>query len=404
MAQYSYKPYTLIHTTKSKRFGKNMNEHVELNFVLKLLNLSQTQSYVATDDSSIDSILFYKLVIRHRVWFLIHRTLEITQPTPSTQEAINEITVICNRDKQHLMRTAAETIRISRLFEEHAIKHCFIKGILLNTYLYGALYTRSCSDIDVWVDISTYDAAIDTLRALGYQQKTPGYVLNGFKKTYYFKHRHDLAFYHPERKIVVELHFKLDYLSTRFFSFSNIKFQSIDLMNKPILTLNDNYHVLYLMIHGAIHAWHRLRWLHDITLYISNNRCDLDQVFHLAKQIECVPIVEQTLLLAHDLFQLHCVQPWIKSPSQRAIQLANVAKIFISSDYEMTDGLKNIPMFIKHRLYLLKLANRGKKIKALFDDFIKVDEVFSHVTFPKPLSFMYYVLYPLWVIRYIVKR
>ena len=358
-----------------------MHQNIEFNLVLRLLNLSQTGSLTITDDHSIDWALFYQLVIRHHLWFHAHRALKINEPSPAAVDSMNSIARLCDTDTQHLLRTAAETIRISRLFIEHSIQHCFIKGILLNTSLYGGLYTRPCSDIDLWVDHGTYDAAVEILLALGYQKKLTGYVLEGFKKTYYFKHRHDLAFYHPERKILVELHFRLEYLSSEFFSFSEVKLQSIDLMNHPTLTLSDPYHLLYLMIHGAIHGWSSLRWLHDIALHIRSNRCDFDLIFQLAKQMQCEAIVEQTLLLVYDFFQMHQVLPWIKSPSKRSIELADLAKTFILTDYTPKDGFSHIPMFMKRRLYLFKMANRGKKLKALLSDFIKLDEIFNYVTF-----------------------
>ena len=60
-------------------------------------------------------------------------------------------------------------------------------------------------------------------------------------------------------------------------------------------------------------------------------------------------------------------------------------------------------MFFKYRFYLAQLAVRGQKLHAILGDLFKIDELFVYVTFPDKLSFMYYAVYPLWVIKYVLK-
>ena len=83
------------------------------------------------------------------------------------------------------------------------------------------------------------------------------------------------------------------------------------------------------------------------------------------------------------------------------MQLAVLAQQFISSDYEITDGLSNLNMFFKYRVYLGKLAVRGQKAHALWGDLFKIDMLFPYVTFPRGCSFLYYLAYPVWVMRFI---
>lgn len=372
-----------------------MTESCELNFMLHLLR--QTDPASLPINLNIDWVKFYNLTLRHRLWHHTHRILE------GSEVVMPAIAKYCDQDTKRILVTAGETIRIAKLFTAAQIKHCFVKGTLLNVHLYKALNTRPCRDIDVWVDLNAYDTAVHALLSQGYEQKEPAYELQGFKKTYYFNHYHDLAFYHPTRHVLVELHFTLNDLATSFFSIDEVALQPIYLMGMPIMSLEDHYHLLYLMIHGAIHAWSRLRWLHDIALFIKSNRCDITRIFELAKQIQCEIIVEQTLILVHDIFQLHQVTPWIKNPNPRTLQVTHIAKQFITDDYELAHKLKNINLFIKRRIYLIKLANKGKKIKTLFSDIMKIDRVFPYMTLPSQLSFLYYAFYPLWVAQFIYK-
>ena len=190
-----------------------------------------------------------------------------------------------------------------------------------------------------------------------------------------------------------------------FFPISEVTRTPIKLLNVPVMAPDDDYHVLYLMLHGAIHAWIRLRWLQDIALYIGNNQCDLMRVYDLAKQINCQHIVEQTLILVNDFFKLDnpVLTEFIQKPTHRGTRLATIAHQFIATDYEMIERTKNINMFVKYRIYLARLAVREQKLHAVLGDLFKIDELFVSVTFPNKLSFMYYVIYPLWVIKFIVK-
>jgi hypothetical protein len=343
------------------------------------------------------------LVLRHRVWHQVHNALH---HHTSTIPIAATLAQHCHKDKRRILITASETIRIADEFTKKVIKHCFIKGTLLNVHIYGGLNTRPCRDIDIWVDVNTYSSAIATLLSLGYQKKLPGYKLTGFKKRWYMRNKHDMAFYHPTRHILVELHFRLSYFGLDFFPLSAITYNPIYLFNVPILAPDNDYHLLYLMIHGAIHAWIRLRWLQDIALFINNNQCDLKHVYDLATQIKCQHIVEQALILVNNHFNLthSTLTQLIQNPSRRGLRLAAIAQQFITADYEMTDGIKNINMFFKYRIYLSKLAVNGQKLRAIVGDLFKIDELFLYFTFPDKISFMYYLIYPLWVIKYVVSR
>ena len=380
-----------------------MHETPELTFMLQCIQSRASKHDTTVADDLIHWPFFYTLILKHRVWHHVHEALTHTAVPSLPSDIKHALTTHCRKDKQRLFITAGETVRIARLLTKYAIPHCFIKGIVLNVLLYGALDTRPCRDIDIWVDTPVYARAVEALLALGYLQQLPTYALSGFKETYYLNHKHDLAFYHPTRHIVVELHFRLSYFGLHFFPYARVKQKSVNLLNTPITTLDDDYHLLYLILHGAIHAWTRLRWLNDIVLFIINKRCNLEHVVHLSKQLHCEHLVEQALLLVNEFFtmenpEFHLL---IQNPSRRGLQLARLAKQFIHSNYEMTDGLKNPVMFFTYRFYLTKIAVRGQKIQAIWGDLFKIDMIFPSFTFPTKLAFLYYLCYPFWVIIFI---
>lgn len=379
-----------------------MNLTPELNFILQLLS---APSQVILDEK-INWDIVYKLSIRHRIWHQIYaglKPLHEQNPIPIYSQLARR----CHKDKFHLLTLAAETARIAQVLTKHKIFHCFIKGMVLNIEIYGTLDHRTCKDIDVWVDPNYYRQVVEILSSLGYEKKLPRYELKGFQEKYYLKTRHDMEFYHPKRKIVVEPHFRLDYFGLHFFTPIKASCKSLSFLNTHLTTFDDHYHLLYLMTHGAIHAWSRLRWLYDIALYIKKEKCDLKRIMELAKQIDCEHIVEQSLLLVQNYFRLEnpALNNLIASPSKRSLKLAATAKEFIQANYEFTEDYPVLhKMFFKYRFYLIRLASRGQKLNALLGDLFKIDNLFPYIRFPNKLAFMYYLLYPLWVIKIIISR
>ena len=250
-----------------------------------------------------------------------------------------------------------------------------MKGLVLNATLYSQLYSRPCKDIDLWVDITYLPAAMQVLTQMGYLKQFPGYELEGYKKDYYLSHRHDILFYHPQREICVELHFRLESPGINFFKFSPDLLHTVTLGETQVSTLKDNYHLLYLMLHGAIHAYSRLRWLNDIALYLKSNKCDLNKILCLATDIQATHIVLFSLMLVKDIFgttdeEINII---LGKADRKTVYLCNYCKQFICADYELTDGIgSNFGMFLKYRGYLFNLAGKGQKINATGADLLNI--------------------------------
>ncbi len=357
--------------------------------------------------TNINWTFFYKLIIRHRLWHRLCNTLETqlnADITPDIQLFLSSLKQYCRHDTLRLMVLCTESLRLSAAFSTHHLQHAFIKGITLNDYLYGNLNTRPCKDIDLLVHPESYDEAAQLLLASGYKQQEPLYSLEGLKKKYHFKHRHDVAFYHPQKKILVELHFKLEYPGINFFSFQDIPLKQLPMGNKSITTLDDDYHLLFLMLHGAIHGWNRLRWLEDIYLFIQLKQGDLARLRQLAMQLQCVHVVEQALLLVTTFFQCESLnlERHLKNTSAQGKSLAAIAQTFITSDYEQIDGLKKPSLFFLYRYYRIKLAPKYKKSTMLFADIFKIYNLFPDFTFSDRFFWLYYLAYPWWIIKYII--
>lgn len=373
----------------------------ELNLIFCFLNSS---AHPILHEQNIDWDLFLKLIIRHRVW---HQILAVTRIQTNFLIPIHsKLNDICHKDTLILLRMVAATVSIADLFAKHHIQYCFLKGITLSVQLYEAINQRPCKDIDIWIDKKNYQKAMSLLESLGYQKVHPIYKLEGFQEKYHLAHKRDIKFYHPQHKVQVELHFRLSYFGVDFFPLSSEISKSIKLFDQEILTLKDDYHLLYLMIHGAAHAWSRLRWLYDIALYINAKKCNLNNVVNLATQLGCDYIVEQALIMVDTHFGVNdpLLESLVKKAGKKSKLLAKSGLNFIDSPDEHFDTNIFSKAYFKYHYYLTKIVPWTRKLQVIKEDWIMIENLFYLVRFPKPLTCLYYVIYPFWFIKRFVFR
>lgn len=394
-----------IHTWKTKPTTA-VNLSVEFKLIIQILS---NQSVLATLHANLNHInwdYLLKLIIRHRVVEQAYASLLGASefiPAPF----LTQLKQVSLCSKLSSLSMVAESIRISRALNDAKITYSIVKGIPLSELLYAGATNRQAKDIDMLVDIDDIAQALQILQAKGYKIERPDFNLHGFKRDYYLTHNHDIGLFHPERKVEIELHFRLEYFGTKFFANSANIYKTVLVQNQALITLNDEYHVLYLMFHAAIHAWTRLRWLHDIYLYLKSGQCSIQKVYALAIQLKAEKIVWQTLWLLREIYAYQDDESnqILAHKSPAGLRLARVAYKFVLNDYELTagHGVFN-KMFFYYRAYLIDLALPGQKLEALTGDLFKIDKMFPYLTLPNRCSWAYYLIYPFWVIKYLFTR
>jgi pterin-4a-carbinolamine dehydratase len=348
---------------------------------------------------------FIKLVIRHRIIEQVYLRIKDNQFVP--EHIRQQFSSMCQKQRMNLLMISAETIRLSRVFSDAGLTYAVVKGIPLAIEAYGGVTQRQCKDIDLWVDSHNWEQAVSLMQSCGYQQTRPDYPLDTFKRDYYLTRNHDFEFFNSDKKVQVELMFKVSFLGVDFPDLVKLPRKTIIINNKPIITLDNEYHLLLLIIHGAIHAWHRLRWLLDIYLLIQLKKADLHKLLELSERFNCQHMVVQCFYLLKTFFNLEneLINHEINNITHKNSKMANLLAQFVKTDYELTGGhgLFN-RMFYKYRWYLLQITPPRKRWQVVRHDLFKIDKTFKKLTFPTGWEFAYYLLYPLWVIKYIISR
>jgi hypothetical protein len=181
-----------------------------------------------------------------------------------------------------------------------------LKGPLLSWRIYGDATCRQFIDFDFLVRPESLDQSINMLLQSGYQPISFEWPMNGRRYSLALSKLHHFGFYHPKKYISVEMHWKL-------FVFPVTSFERIaKLADDNILQIifsgqNFNqftaeFELVYLVIHGGLHGWVRLKWLTDVHEIVNRSVLDKEKFDSLVKQLNAQRMVGLCNAMLHHFF------------------------------------------------------------------------------------------------------
>lgn len=387
----------------------NLKLSREMSFLLQILSSKATSAKIEFHD--IDNQKLLNVLNKHRI---LSKAFIAKINNKAPHVVLNQIN---NQNKIKTLNNLSmlgELIRVTKLLNHHNIMYVCLKGIPLSMTLLGDPLIRHSKDIDIWIEENKLDEVIKILQEIGYHITYPDYELKGFKKDYFLKHKYDIALYNNRRNVEIELQFKLSPLAYNFsfFNINDVPTELIKISGHEIVILEHNYHFLYLIQHGSKHAWFRLKWLYDIYLYLQTGLIDINKVFELAKTFGEEVVLLQTFLLLRNLFNFENED--IKNivnktkVDKKVVRLTQLSlKIITSNDHV---SILNNPISknaLRFRLYLLYLSRNYASfsgVKYFFDAFFQINILFKYFTLSKRFAFIYYIIYPLEVLRIMINN
>lgn len=245
---------------------------------------------------------------RHRVEGLVHdglRRADVAAPAAIAADLAEAAAAIA-RDN---LRFAAEAARLDRLLREAGVDFLFLKGVTLNLLAYGTLALKRAIDIDMVVDPARYEAAIAAVETAGYRCIQPregashAEILAWAERT-----KHSIW---ANGATILELHTAfVD--SERMLDAVDVRSprQAVALPGGIVLdTLARDELFAYLAVHGATHAWSRLKWLADIAAFAAREPEAVETIYRRSLALGAGRSGGQALLLAHDLLALALPEP-----------------------------------------------------------------------------------------------
>ena len=247
---------------------------------------------------------FVDVVRRQRVEGLVHASLAAARVVAPV-EVQRALAASAAQTARQNLAFAAESVRLLRLFQEAAIAIVFVKGIPLSLLAYGTLSVKKSWDIDMAVPPEKVSEASAILIAAGYRRMLPSSDIPDSRFGIWMDLCKESIWRHETSGIVVEMHSGLvDNPMLLPGVTAGSEQQLVPLGGGAALpTLRKDELFSYLCVHGATHAWSRLKWIADVAALIKqDDDAELDRLYRASLTIGVGRCSAQALLLCAQLF------------------------------------------------------------------------------------------------------
>ncbi|WP_271077310.1 nucleotidyltransferase family protein [Aurantiacibacter sp. MUD61] len=240
-------------------------------------------------------------VERHRVGALLERAWESAED--------DEVRAYLSRHLKNMTRRElkqkAAAMRLRALLDAQGIASREIKGWRLGEELYGQSTLRAAKDVDLLVLPGCFSSAIDLASRHGYIVAGEAGEAGAGKAHRIARYHREISILDPELGVEIELH-------SRTLKNPPAGWQEPDVDRDEVSALQDPDYVLYLIAHGTICRWNRLKWLCDLAMLTQKLDPSIrSRVMVRAKQLNFAPALLASLLLAKQLWSDCPTEPWI---------------------------------------------------------------------------------------------
>ena len=356
----------------------------------------------AAGNVALDWPYVLQVVRRHRVFGLVHHALisaGIDAPSAVAHKLAARAKDIAGRN----MLLTRETIRLQHELEAAQIRVVVLKGIALAQLAYGSHELKQTLDIDLLVSPDSAVAALQLLERDGFRLVSPAEHLNDEQRRMLVRFGKDVELIHRDSKVRVDLLWQLaanPLLLQGVNEHSSTQRVVLD-GEVSIRTLRDEDLFAYLTVHGACHAWTRLKWLADFNALIAQRDvAEIERLYRHAQARSAGFCAGQALLLCHRLLALKLpaalvgeLQANRRVQSLVAIALRAMARPNAASNRGMADVIRSVlTQFLLGKGWAFFTAQCRIASVGLAD--------VVRVPLPASLHFLYPILrLPLWLWR-----
>jgi hypothetical protein len=201
---------------------------------------------------------------------------------------------------------ATETCRLQKLFDAAEIPSVALKGVALAQLAYGSLKIKHTRDIDLLIPPDRAVAAMALLEGDGYALSFPSNQLSATQRRAVVRYSREVAFIRRDNGAFLELQWRVadnpELLNEVHAGSPTQNVVIADGLSARTLARDDLF--AYLCIHGAYHAWSRLKWLADLNAFIAAADADVMHLHRHAQAKGAGFCSGQALLLCQRFFAL----------------------------------------------------------------------------------------------------
>ncbi len=263
---------------------------------------------------------------------------------------------VASRQAFSALAMATESVRLARQLHAAGIDAVFLKGSPLALLAFGDLTLRHAKDVDILIPADRIAVAERTLREAGYIRIAPPENSTADDVATWRSRSKDTKWLQRRALVEVELHWSLaDSGPDETPAAADLQWVQLG-SGQQLLTQRDDLLLRYLCLHGASHAWSRLKWLADVhALLVKAVAAAPAQLFTDARAGRERRAVAQALLLCQMLFGWRLDADLVKTlrAEPRVILLVRIALAVMTSG--AAEGELNETAFASSRVYLSRL-------------------------------------------------
>lgn len=373
------------------------NSLIDINQVPKelklILNLITDKTIGEKDVEEIDWNLFIKQAMHHRLFPLLYIKLSESEVNRVPSNVVGFLESQYKENTYEMLRLSAEMDFVNKLCIDHHIPLLFLKGPVLAADLYGDLSLRTSCDLDILIPIKDLEKLEKKLLENGYQKQD--YILSVLGD-WKWRHHH-ITFIHSDRKIKLEVHWRLNPGPSLEPSFDELwgRKRVSNILNKPIYYLGREDLFLFLVSHGSRHGWSRLRWLTDIDQLLHQN-IDWVSLFEELRKYQLLQIGGQAIILSSELLNTPITKD-MKGliNSEKPKKLAQQAVFYLTQMISLHSE-EPLPLEVSeyHKHHLFSLMSIKQKVLFLTSFVHPYYTDFETLPLPKIFHFLYFPLRP----------
>lgn len=335
---------------------------------------------------------FLELAMHHRVYPNLYLKLKKMEESRVPSEVIQKLQRAYQYNTFQMLHLSREMEFICKLFDEKNVLCLVLKGPVVAEDLYGDISHRTSRDLDILVQEKDLDSVEDILIRNGYVKEETISLLNERRWR-----KHHATYTHPEKRIMLEIHWRLHPFPSREPSFKELwdRKRISSVTHFPVSFLGREDLFLFLIGHGAREGWFRLRWLLDMDRAL-RKEMNWDQLNLFIKKDRCQAVVGQALNLASQLLNTP-INMELKhyTLEDRARRLAEDALVFIQQIVELHSGNISPEWVKKYEQYQQSLKTYSQWILfTLIAVFYPSTRDVETLKLPESLHFMYFPLRP----------
>ncbi len=264
-------------------------------------------------------------------------------------------------------------IELSRRLKQEDIWFLVLKGPLLSERIYGDPTTRIWKDFDLLTKPALVGPFVSVLLDMGFQHSKVDWPESEKRQEMILHFGKNLELFNPKTGVSVEVHWKL--FDDRLTDYATIwklidnNTEETTFSGETFKRLSLEFELLYLIIHGSIHAWFRLKWLVDIKDFLEKHKINEDKFLSLCGKLNAFRFVCICNYVMSIYFPAVKTLPLNKQPNCKKIgdmALVDIRKEVVHPTYTFSETIRAIRYkmalspSLRYKLDVLRLVTFGK--------------------------------------------